>query len=343
MTRQQLMHFFVTPTARLAGIHLAIIMLLSISFSIVFYHTSDRQFARPLPPFSQSLSETSEGFSSRFNDQLRSAIDDRFDQTRQALLLRLIWLNIGTLLLGAGVSYLLARWSLRPIEEAMELQTQFVSDASHELRTPLTVLQTSNEVALRKTKLSAAEVRTLVGHNIEEVKRLKDLSDTLLDLLKGSNDEVYLQKVNLQDVVGDALPPIVSIAQEKNINLEDTVPDVSVQTNRALLARIVAILLDNAVKYSHHNSQVSITAEHTGKKILLHVSDTGIGIRSSDIPLIFNRFYRADKSRSSIAHTQGYGLGLSIAEKIAQRIDANISVKSIIGKGSTFTVELPIY
>ena len=270
-----------------------------------------------------------------------TALEERFDQTRQALLARLIWLNLGALLVGGGISYLLARWSLRPIEDAMEAQTQFVSDASHELRTPLTVLQTTNEIALRKKKLPATEARRLIAHNIEEVKKLKDLANMLLDLLKSTNKPVKLRPVNLQDVVSEAMASVVVVAQDRSIAVEDTVPKLHAQTNQALLARLVAILLDNAVKYSEPGQHVVISAGQAGKKALLHVTDQGSGIRASDLSLIFRRFYRADKSRSS-ADIPGYGLGLSIADKISQQLGVTIAVKSTPGRGSTFTVELPM-
>ena len=342
MTKQQFMDIVKSPTMRLGIIHLAIIMLLSISFSVVFYHTSDRQFARPMPQFGQSVVRYEGDYLDRFDEEIRIAIDDRFDQTRQELLMRLVWINIGALLLGAGISYLLARWSLRPIEEAMAAQTQFVSDASHELRTPLTVLQTTNEVALRKSKLPNAEARELIAHNIEEVKKLRDLSNTLLDLLKNPSASAALTRVNLQDAISDALPPIVGIAQEKNISIEDTVPDLKVHTDQAAITRIVSILLDNAIKYSPEGTKVILSAKRSGKKVLLNIADEGIGIRSSDIPLIFNRFYRADMSRSSLeSSSHGYGLGLAIANKLATRLGVKLSVKSTVGKGSTFTVEVP--
>ncbi len=339
-----LRHLLDTPTMRLAAIHLVIIMVLSISFSIIFYNVSTHRPARPMLQFDQSMPSRTEnlndGLAHQFDSEVRSAIDEYLKQTRHALFIRLIWLNIGALLVGAAVSYLLARWSLRPIEEAMDAQTQFVSDASHELRTPLAVLQTTNEVALRKKTLPAADARELIAYNVEAAKKLRDLSNTLLDLLKNTSEPVSLGPVSLQDAVSEAMTPIVAAAQKKNITIEDTVPPLNVRTNQPLLARVIAILLDNAVKYSADNSQVVVSARQSGQKVLLQVADQGIGIQPADLPLIFHRFYRADKSRSSTSDVQGYGLGLSIADKIAKRLGIKISVKSTPGKGSTFTVEL---
>ncbi|MGO3701773.1 MAG: sensor histidine kinase [Candidatus Saccharimonadales bacterium] len=222
----------------------------------------------------------------------------------------------------------------------MEAQSQFVSDASRELRTPLAVLQTTNEIALRNKKLPAKTARELIAYNVEEAKKLRDLSNVLLDLSKQTDSIAQLSEVPLQAVVSDALPTIVTLAQAKDITIDDTLPNLTVQTNRALLTRIMAILLDNAVKYSDAKSSVKLSATQDGPRVLLRVIDNGAGIHATDLPHIFRRFYRADKSRTTHA-TQGYGLGLALAEKIATQIHANITVKSEPGKGSTFTVTLP--
>lgn len=339
MTKKRLVELIGTPTAKLALTYLGIIMLMSISFSVILYSTSARQLNLPLPPSSQMT--PSIGINSRpFDDQVRSAIEERFAEARDALLYRLIWLNLGVLGMGCAVSYVLARRSLQPIEQAMDAQTQFVSDASHELRTPLTVLQTTNEVALRKSKLDSRESRKLIAHNIEEVKKLRNLSNSLLDLLKSSEQETKLSIINLQDVVSESLSAIVTIAQQKNISIEDEVPRLRVYSNKILLVRVITILLDNAVKYSKDGKVIKLAAQQSDNKIYLQVIDEGIGIKASDIPHIFQRFYRADKSRSH-SDSQGYGLGLSIAEKVSKQLEVKLKVESTIGKGSVFTIIIP--
>lgn len=339
MTKKRLIEYIGTPTAKLAITYLGIIMLMSISFSVILYSTSVRQLNLPLPPSNQMI--PSVGINSRpFDDQVRSAIEERFTQAREALLFRLIWLNLGMLVMGSVVSYTLARRSLQPIEQAMDAQTQFVSDASHELRTPLTILQTTNEVALRKKTLDSRESRELITHNVEEVKKLRNLSDSLLDLLKNSEKETKLSIINLQDVVSKSLSTIVAIAQQKNISIKDEVPRLRVYSNKVLLVRIITILLDNAVKYSKDGKVIKLAAQQSDSKVYLQVIDEGIGIKASDIPHIFQRFYRADKSRSH-SDSQGYGLGLSIAEKISKQLGVKLKVESTFGKGSIFTIVIP--
>ncbi len=339
MTKHNLKKVLTDSTTKLAGIYLAIIMLMSIGFSVVFYDASTRQLNRPFPPEGQ-ISPASRENTRPFNEEVRVAVEARFSQAREDLLMRLIWINFSILVTGSIISYFLARRSLKPLEEAMDAQSQFVSDASHELRTPLTILQTTNEVALRKRSLTDQEARDLITHNVQEVKKLRELSDSLLSLLKTTNKEVTLSKTNLQDVVSDSLQNIVAIAQQKNITIEDSVPKISLDTNRLMLSRIIVILLDNAVKYSKDGTTVKITAKKADGKVNLNIIDQGIGIKASDLPHIFHRFYRADKSRS-VTDAPGYGLGLSIADKVSKQLHAKLKVESKIGEGSIFTIILP--
>lgn len=339
MSKNGFAKFASTPTAKLAATYLAIMMLMSLSFSVMIYSASANQLGRPLPPTTQEI--PSMGVSvGPFNEQVKKVVEKRFAEARDAALLRLVWLNLGVLVLGGVVSYSLARRSLKPIEEAMDTQTQFVSDASHELRTPLTVLQTTNEVALRKKNLDTNEARELIAHNVDEVKKLRNLSDSLLNLLKTSDKDATLSRINLQDVISESLPHIVAVAQQKNIVIEDQVPSLFVQSNKILLTRIITILLENAVKYSEEEKPIKLVAKKTDGHIQLDVVDHGIGIKASDVPHIFRRFYRADKSRSG-SDTPGYGLGLSIAEKTAKQLNVKIKVKSTIGEGSTFSLIIP--
>lgn len=333
-----LKNFSHTPTFRLTSTYLTIIMLMSIAFSTVFYNTSVRQLERPLPQRGFGMRE--EVFRQTFGTEFDSLLEERTRQAKNTLLVRLVILNSGALAVGAVLSYYLARKSLRPIEETMDAQTQFVSDASHEIRTPLTVLETTNEVALRKTKISQQEIRELLGYNIAEVRKLKDLSNALLDLLKNPDKETVLRDIEIQDALGEALASVVPAALVKNIKVVDKVDKLSVKSDSTLLARLFSILLDNAVKYSEQNKKIIITSSVQTKYVTINFKDQGMGISASDLPHIFRRFYRADKSRTA-QYENGYGLGLALAERLAQRLDAKIFVESTQGKGSTFSVKIP--
>ena len=129
-------------------------------------------------------------------------------------------------------------------------------------------------------------------------------------------------------------------AELKKISLKTDIKDLAVHGDRDSLVDLVSILLDNAIKYSSKNGQVSLSVGKKDKSAVLIVKDNGQGIRAVDLPHIFDRFFRADSSRSKDS-SDGYGLGLAIARKIADLHDASLEVKSTVGKGSTFTVRLP--
>jgi two-component system sensor histidine kinase CiaH len=274
-------------------------------------------------------------------DQVYEYIEQRIEEGRHNLLMRLLYLNTGALLLGSLISYVLARRSLEPIEASMEAQAQFVSDASHELRTPLTAIQTSNEVFLRRPKPTIGDAKSLIEQNTEDVKRLKTLSDALLNLAQNKHAAVAVGPVSLQQVVSHAVTQIVPQASQKSLSINDEVPDVRVMAEQATLTQALVILLDNAIKYSEPGKPISLSSRTKGKYLFLDVQDEGIGIRASDIPHLFRRFYRADTSRTHGGRT-GYGLGLAIAKQIMENQHGDIEVASTLGEGSTFSLKIPL-
>jgi two-component system sensor histidine kinase CiaH len=346
-----------TPTFSLTGTYLVIIMIMSLGFSIVFYNTSSHELGRQIPPNSlinnqYGQARANAGSDSDTNNlsndpsQQPAAIDQflqqRASEGRDDLFTRLVILNAGALIIGSGVSYILARRNLTPIEQAMENQAQFVSDASHELRTPLTAIQTSNDVALRDPKLTLSKAKKIIAENTEEAIKLKQLSDGLLNLAKQDNSEFIIGQVDLQDMVSTAINQIIPVAVNKDIAVDDVVPAIKVVAHNQALTQIVVILLDNAIKYSDAKTTIHIEGRVRGRSAFLSVRDEGIGIRASDLPHIFRRFYRADTVRSTTSPRSGYGLGLSIAQKLAHQQQATIAVTSEVGSGTTFTLKLPL-
>lgn len=308
---------------------------MSLSFSIVLYATSVSQLERQRPP---RFDIQSSDFPMQTPSSFRTFIDSRIEEGKRDILGKLAIINVIVLGGGAVLSYYLARRTLEPIEEAMEAQTQFVSDASHELRTPLTALRTSNEVALRRKKLTLPDARLTIQENLDEVDRLQQLTDGLLRLLS-RDAKVQIADVKLQDAVGTALATVAPKAATKRIAVDDQTPAISFSADQGAVTQILTILIDNAVKYSPEDSTITLTASTDDKQaVVISVSDTGIGISEHDAQHIFSRFYRADSSRSQ---TEGYGLGLPIAHKIVKAHHGTLSVESVPGEGSTFTVRLP--
>jgi two-component system, OmpR family, sensor histidine kinase CiaH len=337
--------FVLSASGRLAGSYLAIIMLMSIGFSVVFYNASSNALSAQLPPpgtFTVRRFNTQDG---EIHGGTAASSDDffhaRIAEGRQELLQRLIILNVLTLAGASVLSYCLARRTLEPIEANMEAQAQFVSDASHELRTPLTALQTTNEVALRRPKITTAEVKELLRNNVEEVVKLKDLTDGLLRLARQDNHSPHVMAVSLQATASEAMNAVIEAAQAKHIAVQDTVPALGVLAEKPALVQVLIILLDNAIKYSAPNTTIQVDGGRQGRYGYIQVRDAGPGIAAADLPRIFDRFYRADQSRGK-QKTDGYGIGLALAKKIIEQYGGDISASSIEGSGATFTFTVPL-
>lgn len=259
---------------------------------------------------------------------------------RIAVILAII--NAGIFIFAGGLGYFLAGRTLRPIQIMMDEQNRFIGDASHEFRTPLTSIKSAMEVNLRDKHLTMAEARSLLEHSIDQVNKLQSLSDGLLQLaqLQKPNGMVKFENVSIAKVVSEAIDKTAPFAKEKNITVENTVEERHVEGSFSSLNDLFSILLDNAIKYSPAGSVIRISSKKTAGYMDLYVKDEGIGIAQKDIAHIFDRFYRADTTRST-ENVSGYGLGLSIAKGIVKMHHGTITVASELKKGTTFTVRLP--
>jgi two-component system sensor histidine kinase CiaH len=328
---------FHSAALKLTTWYLAIIMALSIGCSIALYHVSSNDLEqnahRQVGYFDNFL-----GPDDLLNySQLRqSQLNDDRDHLKASLIL----FNVVVLLLGGGASYGLARRTLEPIEESLEAQKRFTGDASHELRTPLAAMQTEIEVALRDQGLTKTEAVKLLRSNLEEVGKLKSLSDGLLRLTTENGKNLTLTPLPVREVISSAVARYAKAAAAKRIAVKQNVSDIQVIADQQSLTDLVSILLDNAIKYSPVGGEITVSSRKSGKNALIVVADHGQGINAADLPHIFERFYRADSSRNK-DQADGYGLGLAIAQKITGLHHGSITVKSAPGRGSTFTIQLP--
>jgi two-component system, OmpR family, sensor histidine kinase CiaH len=321
--------------------YLLILMSISLFFSIALYRISTLEVQRSLGrqqknyekagPFMRSLLEDPELLA-------QSELDVRV--AKQAIIWQLIYTNIGIFVLGGGLSYFLAVQTIRPIEESHEAQARFTGDASHELRSPLASMKAEIEVALRDKKLTKEEAVEILKSNLEEVERLSLLSGYLLELSKDDGKNLELSRVDISYIVEKAMDSVAPKAKQKKVAIKSTISEkYFVLGNSSSLTDLLVILLDNAIKYSKSGSEVTINSKKSGRCVELSVCDLGTGIAEKDVPYIFDRFYRADHSRSKL-NTEGYGLGLPLAKKIAEANHGDIFVKSRLGEGATFTVKL---
>lgn len=262
-------------------------------------------------------------------------------QSETSLLMSLIYMNTAFLVVGGVASYFMARRTLDPIEHAHEAQSRFTSDASHELRTPLAAMKTELEVALRDPKLSKKEMKELLKSNLEEVDKLSKISQTLLLLSRLEHDsELATGRVAIDDIIRR----VVERSRLSKDRIIYNAPERSlyIKAHQVSIEELVTILVDNALKYSPESSKVSISLRRKGRNAVLKVTNPGKGIHPKDLPFIFERFYRADESRTS-GGDAGFGLGLALAKRIVEIHDGELSASSGSGKETTLTVSLPLY
>jgi heavy metal sensor kinase len=211
---------------------------------------------------------------------------------------------------------------------------------AHDLKSPITRIRGIAEVTLTNGK-SMDEYEGMAASTIEECDRLLDMINTMLMISKTESgvDKVSREEVDLAGLVREACELFEPIAEDKRVTLNYDAPNENhlVGDNR-MIQRMLSNLLDNAIKYTSSGGAVTVSvSENEEKGVIITVKDTGIGISPSDLPRIFERFYRCDQSRSE----PGIGLGLSLARAIARAHGGDITVTSRLGQGSTFTITFP--
>ncbi len=220
------------------------------------------------------------------------------------------------------------------IENAVEREKQFTSDASHELRTPLTVLKGTLEVLIRKSR-TQAEYEDKIKYSITEVNRLNNLVDQLLLLARFENQKqsLKIEKVYLNALILDILTLYSGKINTKKITINHSFSkDYFIESDNYLVSIIISNIISNAIKYSEEQGEISIILSKKEGKTICTISDNGIGIAAEDLDKIFNPFYRS--SPTNHPEIKGSGLGLSIVKKIAQLLHTKFEIKSEINHGT---------
>ncbi|NUN47837.1 MAG: heavy metal sensor histidine kinase [Candidatus Brocadiae bacterium] len=238
--------------------------------------------------------------------------------------------------LGASFNAMLDR-----LEQAFNQISRFSADIAHELRTPLTNLRGTAEVALSRTR-TTEEYQEVLGSCLEETARLTRIVDSLLFLARAEADRVRptLEKLDVAGELEGVRDYLALQAEEKGIRLSLECPaGLEARLDRTLFQRAVGNLVQNALAHTPRGGSVSVQARAREGRVEVEVGDTGPGIAAEHLPRIFERFYRADTSRTSLGG--GVGLGLAIVRGIAELHGGGASVTSTVGKGSRFTVTFP--
>ena len=321
--------------------YLVIIMTISIVFSVGFYNLATFEFQRIIrvQEFRQEHPQDTIVRPRAFIVRGPNLQDLR--EANERLRSLLILLNGVIFVITGAAGYFLAGRTLKPIQEMVSEQHRFITDASHELRTPLTSLRTEIEVGLRSKALTLVEAKKLLESNLEDIISMQSLTNHLLALTKsGKEKDERLEAVSLQDALDAALRRLNGSVKKKKMIVIRQVGALTVHAVPEAVTELFVILLDNAVKYSPVKSTITVAAKKSDRGIYLTISDEGKGIAEEELPHIFERFYRAETSRSG-GVVRGYGLGLSIAKNIVSSYGGVISAKRNTGPGTTFTIRFP--
>ena len=333
---------FHKPSLKLASLYLLIMMTISLFFSVALYQLSVQELGWGLRRPEPSLNRNSNIITQQLRNDLEDERESIYEAATERVFGRLVLVNLIILVAGGATSYYLARRTLKPIEEAHGALERFTADASHELRTPITAMRTEIEVALMDSKLTLSEAKKILGSNIEELTKLSDLTEGLLRLAQLGNEGIQRAEIDVNRIIAESIEQVTPHAERNKISISvKSEPELKIVGDQTGLKEVLIILLDNAIKYSSKNSDVTVTAEKSSKSVNISVKDSGSGIKASELPYIFERFYRADTARTKQA-TNGYGIGLAIAQSIVNAHDGKISVSSKPGKGSSFTLTLPV-
>ena len=229
------------------------------------------------------------------------------------------------------------------IEALDKTRSQFVSNASHELKTPLSTMKILIETLLYQDPMDPAMTKDFLNDVNKEIDRLNRIVSDLLTLVNidSGGMKLNLTEMSLNALLDEQVKRLLPLARENGIEINLSMKDeISVMGDSLKLQQVIYNVIDNAIKYTPRGGEVETSLVRSGRRALIRISDTGIGIPAEDLPHIFDRFYRVDKARSRA--TGGTGLGLSIVKQIVQQHGGSITASSTEGKGTAFEISLPI-
>ncbi len=262
------------------------------------------------------------------------------EQDMQELWKATVWAGPVALLFIVLAGLIAASLALRPVTESMRRLEQFTGDAGHELRTPLSSIRLNAQVALNQDR-EPEEFRGHLAAIASQAERSTNLSESLLLLARLDREQpAPLGPVQLRDIWTDLYSAHAEALNAKSVTLQTPSEPLTVTANRELLTVVLDNLVENAIRYAPEGTTVAITAQQTRDRVTIAVTDQGPGMPSDALPHIWDRFTRLDPSRSR--ESGGSGLGLAIVRKAVEAMHGHVAVTSDVGKGSTFSIILPV-
>lgn len=236
------------------------------------------------------------------------------------------------------ISRYISKIAVRPVEQAMAREKQFVADVSHDLKTPLAVMRACNHILMEN--LNGEDAAAWLERSAAAVQNMQSLIDDMLTLsaMDAAQRLPCREMVKLSGVVTKAALQMEAMAYDRGIQLEtDVQADICVMGDADALLRVVSGLIENALKYEPENGRIRVTLAARGKRAALTVQNFGACVAPEDLPHIFERFYRGDKARTA---QQGHGLGLAIIRRTVELMDGRIEAASASDVGTIFTVTM---
>ncbi len=259
-------------------------------------------------------------------------------KTLMELFTTLFFVGIIMLFVIFAISLFFANRSIKPISEAWEKQKQFIADASHELKTPLAIINANSDALLANQEETIKSQKKWLDYIKNQIDRMSKLVNDLLYLAKteDTNSKILYVPFNISDVVSDVILSMEAVAFEKDIRLlQDIEANIIIKSDCEKIKQVVTILVDNAIKYTDEKGHIDIRLKKTRHQLVFSIKNSGKGIPKENITKLFDRFYRADSARTQ--ENGGYGLGLSIAKAIIDRLDGKIYADSVKDESTTFT------
>ena len=264
-----------------------------------------------------------------------------YENTMDRLIITCFVIGTVSIALLSLVSIVVVNKSIKPVEEAYESQKRFIADASHELKTPLAVVKTNIEVLNANEEDTIKNQKKWVDYISFQTDRMAKLVNNLLYLAKADNNEALgvETKFNISDGIMNQILSFEAVIFENNLNLKcDIAENIEFKGDKEGINQLVGIFIDNAIKHAFKDTDIEVELKEKKQRIYFSVKNKGETIPEEDIDMIFDRFYRVDKSRAR--EKGGYGLGLSIAKSIVEKYKGKIRVESK-DNSTIFTAELP--